>query len=72
MKTRGLGRSIMAAGVACILLYILLALRRPFTFDTGVTNILFYTGVVALPLGVILLWTSAVKRRQQYRRDAQR
>ncbi len=72
MNTRGLGRAIMAAGVACILLYILLALRSPFTFDTGTANILFYTGVVALPLGVILRWTSAGKRRQQYRRDAQR
>jgi hypothetical protein len=65
MKTRGLGRSIMAAGVGCILLYLLLALRRPFTFDTGAVNILFYAGIVALPLGLILLWTGEMKRRNK-------
>jgi hypothetical protein len=63
MKTRGMGRSVMAAGVACILLYTLMALRRPFTFDTGAINILFYVGIVALPLGLILLWTSVMKQR---------
>lgn len=61
MKTRGLGRTVMAAGAACILLYILLALRRPSTFDSGAASILFYIGVVALPLGLILLWTGVMK-----------
>ena len=65
MKTRGLGRSVMAAGVACLLLYILLALRRPFTFDSGTANILFYVGVVALPLGLILLWTGVIKQSNE-------
>jgi hypothetical protein len=45
----------MAAGVACILLYILLAQRRPFRVDADAANILFYVGGVALPLGLILL-----------------
>ena len=61
MKTRGLGRSVMAAGVACILLYILLALWRPSTFDAGAANILFYAGIVALPLGLVLLLTGVMK-----------
>lgn len=65
METRGLGRSVMAAGLACILIYILLALRRPTTFDSGAANILFYVGVVALPLGLILLWTGVLKRRNE-------
>jgi hypothetical protein len=65
MKTRGLGRSVMAAGITCILLYILLALRRPSTFDLGAGNILFYVGIVALSLGFILLWTGAMKRRNE-------
>jgi hypothetical protein len=66
MITRGLGRSVMAAGVACIILYILLALRQPLTFDlSGTVNILFYAGIVALPLGIILLWTGEGKRRQE-------
>jgi uncharacterized membrane protein YtjA (UPF0391 family) len=55
----------MAAGVACILFYILLALQRPFTFDAGAGNILFYVGVVALPLGLVLLWTGVMKRRDE-------
>ena len=49
MKTRGRGRSVMTAGVACIILYIRLALRQPPTFDAGAANILFYAGVVAIP-----------------------
>jgi hypothetical protein len=66
MKTRGLGKAVMAAGMGCILLYILLALRRPSTFDAGgAANILFYVGVVALPLGLILLWTGVLKRRNE-------
>jgi hypothetical protein len=65
MKTRGIGRSVMAAGVACIILYILLALRRPLTFDTGAANILFYVGVVALPLGLALLWTGVLRRTNE-------
>ena len=65
MKTRGLGRSVMAAGVACIIFYILLALRRPFTFDAGAANILFYVGIVALPLGLILLWTGVLNRSHE-------
>lgn len=53
----------MFGGVACIVLYILLALRRPSTFDVGgFANLLFYTGIVALPLGIMLLWTSEAKR----------
>ena len=64
MKTRGLGRSFMAAGVACIILYILLALRMPSTFDSGTSNILFYVGVVALPLGLALLWTGVMNPRK--------
>ena len=65
MKTRGLGRSIMAAGAACIMFYILLAMWRPFTFDVGGSNILFYVGVVTVPLGVILLLTGEMKRRRE-------
>lgn len=65
MKTRGLGRTVMAAGVACILFYILLALRRPSTFDSGAANILFYVGIVALPLGLMLLWTGVMKQRKE-------
>jgi uncharacterized membrane protein YtjA (UPF0391 family) len=65
MKTRGLGRSIMAAGAACITFYTLLAIWSVSTFNVGVGNILFYVGVVTVPLGVILLLTGEMKRRRE-------
>ena len=64
MKTRGISMTIMAAGVVCLLLYALFALWRPSTFDMGAGKLLFYVGVVALPLGVILLLTGEMKRRK--------
>ena len=62
MRTRGLGRSIMAAGVACLIIYALLALHGSYPFNVRVGGILFYIGVVAVPLGLILLWTGEMKR----------
>jgi hypothetical protein len=64
MKTRGISLTIMAAGIVCLLLYALLALWRPSTFDMGAGKLLFYVGVVTLPLGVILLLTGEMKRRK--------
>jgi hypothetical protein len=65
MKTRRMSMSIMAAGVVCLVLYTLLALWRPATFDMGAGKILFYVGAVTLPLGVILLLTGEMKRRRE-------
>lgn len=62
MKTRGLGRSIMAGGVVCVLTYALLAMRGATPLNVRVGGLLFYVGVVAIPLGVILLWTGEMKR----------
>lgn len=65
MKTRSLGRSIMAASAVCIMFYILLALRQgQSTFDVGAGNLLFYAGIVTFPLGVILLLMGEVKHRR--------
>jgi hypothetical protein len=65
MKTRGISMSIIAAGVVCLLLYALLALWRPSTFDMGAGKLLLYVSVVTLPLGVILLLTGEMKRRKE-------
>lgn len=62
MRTRGLGRSIMAAGVLCLIIYALLSLNGSYPLNVRVGGILFYVGVVAVPLGVILLWTGEMKR----------
>jgi uncharacterized integral membrane protein len=63
MKTGRMSMTIMSAGVVCLLLYTLLALWKPVTFDMGAGKILFYAGVITLPLGVILLLTGEMKRR---------
>jgi uncharacterized membrane protein YtjA (UPF0391 family) len=55
----------MAAGAACIMFYTLLAILSVSTFNVGVGNILFYVGVVTIPLGIILLLTGEMKRRQE-------
>ncbi|HEX8649905.1 MAG TPA: hypothetical protein VF708_03625 [Pyrinomonadaceae bacterium] len=65
MKTRGLGRSIMAAGAACVMFYTLLAILSVTTFNEGAGNLLFYVGVVTVPLGVILFLTGEMKRRRE-------
>lgn len=62
MKTRGLGRSVMAGGVVCFIIYALLAMRGATPRNVQVGGILFYVGVVAIPLGAILSWTSELKR----------
>ena len=62
MKTRGIGRSIMAGGVVCFIIYMLLTLRGPAPINVQVGGILFYTGIVALALGAILFMFGAMKR----------
>lgn len=62
MKTRGMGRSIMAGGIVCLIIYMLLMLRDPTPLNVQSGGILFYAGVVALPLGAILFLFGVMKR----------
>lgn len=62
MKTRGMGRSIMAGGVFCFILFMLLSLGRPVSLNNGLGGLLFYVGIVALPLGGILFLFGEMKR----------
>jgi Flp pilus assembly protein protease CpaA len=62
MKTRGMGRSIMVGGVVCFIIYALLSLRDPGSINTGLGNILFYVGIVALSLGAILFLFGIMKQ----------
>jgi xanthosine utilization system XapX-like protein len=55
----------MAAGVLCLIIYALLALNGSSPFNVRVGGILFYVGVVAVPLGLILLWTGEMKSPPQ-------
>lgn len=51
----------MAAGVVCLAVYALLAMSGDAALGIRVGGILFYVGVVAIPLGLILLWTGEMK-----------
>ena len=62
MKTRGLGRSIMAGGVLCLIIYMLLTLRGPASNYVQWSGLLFYVGIVALPLGAVLFLFGTMKR----------
>jgi hypothetical protein len=52
----------MAVGVLCLIIYALLALNGSYPFNVRVGGILFYVGLVAVPLGLVLLWTGEMKR----------
>jgi xanthosine utilization system XapX-like protein len=62
MKTRGMGRSIMAGAIVCFIIYTLLTLSSPVPLNVGLGGILFYIGIVALPLGVVLFLFGDMKR----------
>jgi hypothetical protein len=62
MKTRGMGRSIMAGGIVCLIIYMLISLRGPASNNIEWGSLLFYVGIVALPLGGILLLFGEMKR----------
>jgi hypothetical protein len=62
MKTRGMGRSIIAGGIVCLIINILLILRGPAPPNAQWGGILFYVGIVALPLGAILFLFGEMKR----------
>lgn len=55
----------MAVGVASMLFYILLALRGLSVLEVRIGNVLFYVGIVTLPLGAILLWTGEMKHHRE-------
>lgn len=62
MKTRGMGSSIMAGGVVCFIIIMMLSLRRPVSLNDGLSSLLFYVGIIALPLGGILFLFGEMKR----------
>lgn len=52
----------MAGGVVCLIIYMLLTLRGPATNYVEWGRLLFYVGVVALPLGAVLFLIGPMKR----------
>ncbi|MBV9211615.1 MAG: hypothetical protein JOZ52_13335 [Acidobacteria bacterium] len=54
MRFRGVGRALMAAGVGCLIFYILIALYSVTPALIKFGNLLFYVGIVALIVGVVV------------------
>ena len=52
----------MAGGVLCLIIYALLAMSGAASINIRFGSFLLYLGVVAIPLGLILLWTGEMKR----------
>lgn len=54
MRFKGAGRALMAAGVACLIFYILIALYSVTPALIKFANLLFYVGIAALIVGIVV------------------
>jgi len=52
MKLKGGGRSLMAAGVACIIIYVLVSLYGLSTTALRIGTVLLYVGVAMIIIGL--------------------
>jgi uncharacterized membrane protein len=52
MKLRGAGRSFIAAGVVCIVIYVLVSLYEVSATALRVGNLLLYVGIVIIIIGL--------------------
>jgi uncharacterized membrane protein YtjA (UPF0391 family) len=52
MKLKGAGRSLMAAGVACIIIYVLASLYGLSATALRVGKVLLYVGIVIIVIGL--------------------
>ncbi|MGI9167780.1 MAG: hypothetical protein ACR2G5_15615 [Pyrinomonadaceae bacterium] len=62
MRFKGAGRSLMAAGVVCIIIYVLAGLYGDSATALRVGNLLFYIGIIAIILGVALRLSRSTSR----------
>ncbi|MBA3355369.1 MAG: hypothetical protein H0U18_05390 [Pyrinomonadaceae bacterium] len=54
MRMRGAGRALMATGVVCIILYVLVSLYGLSATGLRIGTLLLYAGIVMIILGVAL------------------
>lgn len=62
MKFKGVGRALMAAGVVCMIIYILAALSGLTTTTIRMGGVLFYIGLVALIVGLVVRLSRSTPR----------
>ena len=61
MSRRDLGWALMAAGIVCMLFYILLSLRGLSPTSVRIGGVLFYVGAVTIVAGAVLRWIARAK-----------
>ncbi len=61
MNRRDLGWALMAAGIVCMLFYILMSMRGLSPTSARVGGILFYAGIVGIAVGAVLRWSARVR-----------
>jgi hypothetical protein len=61
MNRRDIGWALMAAGIVCILFYILISLRGLSPTSMRVGGTLFYVGIVGIAVGAVLRWSAKVR-----------
>ncbi len=62
MRLRGAGRSLIATGVVCIIIYVLVSLYGLSATGLRIGNMLLYVGIVVLILGIALRLSRASPR----------
>ncbi|HYN24545.1 MAG TPA: hypothetical protein VES69_05820 [Pyrinomonadaceae bacterium] len=62
MKLRGAGRALVATGVVCIILYVLVSLYGLSATGLRIGTLLLYAGIVMIILGVVLRLSRTVPR----------
>lgn len=61
MNRRDLGWALMAAGIVCMLFYILISLGGLSPASVRVGSVLFYAGAIAIVVGAVLRWTAKAR-----------
>lgn len=62
MKLRGAGRSLMATGVVCIIIYVLVSLYGLSATALRIGNLLLFVGIVIIIIGLALRLSRTVPR----------
>ncbi len=62
MRFNGVGRALMAAGVVCIIIYVLAGLYGTSATALRVGNVLFYVGIIAIILGIAVRLSRSTSR----------
>lgn len=62
MRFKGAGRSLMVAGVACIIIYVLAGLYGTSATALRVGNVLLYAGIIVIIIGLALRLSRSTSR----------